>query len=229
MLTPTKLHLTEPADAFEPLLQAARRGDKDAQGRLLEMCRRPLLRLARREARPGLQSKAGPSDAVQEAFVQALREIDTFRGCTPEQLLAWLRVILTNTLATLSRKFGTSKRQVRREVPGDAAQLHGDPSHAVQSAGETVLRREEAGRLEQALERLPGHYAKVIRMRYGENRSFDEIGRLTGRTAEAARKLCARALAEMGRHLAGRGGLRETIEPVETGRQPMSRIRRLPG
>src|SRR5580704_4928699 len=33
-------------DSFAELLEAARGGDKEAQGRLLETCRRPLLRLA---------------------------------------------------------------------------------------------------------------------------------------------------------------------------------------
>src|SRR5438034_10896481 len=114
MLTPAKPRLTHGFDQFDQLLQAARQGDKDAQGRLLEAFRRPLLRLARRESHPTLQSKAGASDAVQEAFLQALREIDTFRGCTPDQLLAWLRVILANKLATFSRRFGAEKRRVQR-------------------------------------------------------------------------------------------------------------------
>jgi RNA polymerase sigma factor (sigma-70 family) len=52
--------------------------------------------------------------------------------------------------------------------------------------------------LQQALARLPADYRKVIELRFLEERSFEEIGRLTNRSPDAARKLWARAIERLG-------------------------------
>ncbi len=184
------------------VLIAARNGNKEAQGQLLEACRRPLLRLARRQLSPGLSPKGAGSDVVQETFLQALREINTFRGCTPEQMMAWLRVILEHTMSNFRRRFHTGKREVGREVSGEMATVREDPRHAVPSASEKAISNEQARLMLHALERLPEHYREVVRLRREERLSFEEIGRRTGRTADAARKVWLRALAEVGQYLA---------------------------
>jgi RNA polymerase sigma-70 factor, ECF subfamily len=194
---------TETRGSFTQMLQAARDGDNEAQGRLLEPCRRRLLCFAKQQSRKMLQSKASPSDAVQESFLQALQVIDTFAGCTPDQMLAWLRIILTNNLRVLSKQFNTAKRQVQREVPGQPALLESNSGLAVSSTVEAVLRHEQIERLDKAVERLPDHYKEVVRLRNSDNRSFEEIGCKIGRTAEGVRKLWRRALAELNHQLAG--------------------------
>jgi RNA polymerase sigma-70 factor, ECF subfamily len=105
-----------PDQAFDALLEAARNGDKEAQGCLLETCRRPLLHFARCQLNPDLQAKGGASDVVQDAFFTALREIDAFQGCTPDQLLNWLRTIMRRGLANFERQFSMQKRQTALEV-----------------------------------------------------------------------------------------------------------------
>ncbi len=115
-------------ERYEDLLIAARNGNKDAQGQLLEACRRPLLRLARRRLSPGLLSKGAGSDVVQETFLQALREINTFRGCTPEQMLAWLRVIMEHTLSNFRRRFHSEKREVGAGSVGEDGGHPGRPA-----------------------------------------------------------------------------------------------------
>ena len=47
------------------------------------------MRLGRR-----LRGKVEPSDLVQEAFLEAHRDFDAFRGTTSAQLLSWLRQVL---------------------------------------------------------------------------------------------------------------------------------------
>jgi RNA polymerase sigma-70 factor (subfamily 1) len=192
-----------PDHGFDALLEAARNGDKEAQGRLLETCRRPLLYFARRQLNPDVQAKGGASDVVQDAFVKALREIDTFHGCTPEQLLGWLRVIVQRTMANFTRQFHTGKRQAGLEVSREAATLREDPRQAVPSASEVVIRQEENELCERALSRLPALHVQVIRMRIEENLSFEEIARRTGRTSEAARQIWRRAVAEVRREVSG--------------------------
>ena len=184
-------------DHFDDLLRAARDGDRDAQGLLLETCRRPLLRLARRELNRTLQAKGNPSDMVQDTFLTALREIDGFRGCTPDQLLGWLRLILSHRLSNFCRDFYTEKRRVTREAPGQAAPAGEDARRAAASPSDVAIRRELAERVRRALHRLPRDSFEVVRLRHEANLSFKEIGQLTGRTASAARKVWVRAIEEV--------------------------------
>jgi len=61
-----------PDHGFETLLEAARSGDKQAQGRLLESCRRSLLYLARRQLNPNMGAKGDSSDIVQDVAASTL-------------------------------------------------------------------------------------------------------------------------------------------------------------
>jgi RNA polymerase sigma-70 factor (ECF subfamily) len=56
------------------------------------------------------------------------------------------------------------------------------------------MAHEQAEALRCALERLPDDYRRVLTLRYQEERSFEEIGGLMERSANAARKLFARAV-----------------------------------
>src|SRR5262245_60664795 len=79
---------------------------------------RPYLRvLARANLDPQLCGKPDPSDAVQEAMVNALRAADQFRGTTDAELAAWLRKILVRALAGAARDFARDKRDAGREQP----------------------------------------------------------------------------------------------------------------
>ncbi len=71
-----------PPDPME-LLQAARAGDTQALGGLLELYRNYLRLLARLQVGHRLQGKADPSDLVQEAFLAAQRSFPQFRGNRP--------------------------------------------------------------------------------------------------------------------------------------------------
>src|SRR5260370_41715144 len=85
------------------LLARAREGDGDL-GALLELYRNYLHLMARTQIDVHLQGRASPSDLVQEAFMQACANFGKFRGATEQELLAWLRTILVNTLARLVEK-----------------------------------------------------------------------------------------------------------------------------
>ena len=102
--------------SFDQLLTAAREGKREAQGRLLEAFRRPLLLLARKQLRSRVQAKGDASDAVQDVFLKAIEDIPSFSGCTPAQLMAWLRAIVTHTTTNFMRHYRTGKRGLERET-----------------------------------------------------------------------------------------------------------------
>jgi RNA polymerase sigma-70 factor, ECF subfamily len=191
--------MTETAGDDGGLLAAARAGSLEALGRSLETHRRYLLAIAERQLDPDLKSKGGASDLVQETFLEAQRDFGKFEGGTPEELRAWLRQVLVHNVGAFTRRFrATSKRAVAREVAFGAGgtSAGNDPGFAgsTLSPSEVAMEQEQAMALRRALERLPEEYRRVVVLRFEEGRSFEEIGRLTGRSPDAARKVWSRAM-----------------------------------
>ena len=179
-------------------IEAARGGCDEALGRLLQTCRNYLLLVANQELQPGLQGKVSPSDLVQDTFLKAHRGFPTFEGHSEAELLAWLRRILLNNVANATRAFvGTEMRQLDREVATDSADGAPYPAAPGESPSALAIGAEQNAALEVALERLPEHYRQVVVWRSLDEESFEQIGRRTGRSAEAARKLWARAIEQL--------------------------------
>jgi RNA polymerase sigma-70 factor (ECF subfamily) len=98
------------------LLRAARAGDDQALGRLLELYRNYLRLLARLQVGRKLRGKADPWELVQEAFLAAHRTFGEFRGRTEAELVDWLRQILASKLVDLARRYlGTGRCDGRLE------------------------------------------------------------------------------------------------------------------
>jgi RNA polymerase sigma-70 factor (ECF subfamily) len=184
------------------VLAAARGGSIEALGYVLEGWRRYLLSIAEGQLDADLRAKGGASDLVQETFLEAQRDFEQFQGSSPDELRAWLRQVLLNNLGAFTRRFrATGKRAVRLEVA-----IHSGGSSA--GAGEAMaasslspsgiaIEHEQALALRRAIGRLPDDYRRVVFLRFEEGRSFDEIGQLTERSADAARKLWARAMEKL--------------------------------
>jgi RNA polymerase sigma-70 factor (ECF subfamily) len=180
-------------------LAEARGGDVDSLGQALEACRGYLLSIAQQELDPELRAKGGASDLVQETFLKAHRHFAHFHGSAEDELLAWLRRLLLNNLADFRRLYHeTQKRDAGRELaPPDWQLLRrtgADPVADEPSPSAEAIGREQAEALQRTLDRLPEDYRRVLVWRHQEERSFEEIGRLMNRSANAARKLWARAV-----------------------------------
>src|SRR5689334_8248993 len=83
----------------ERLISRARAGDERALGRLLEHYRKYLRLVARSKIGLAMRIKVDPSDLVQETFLKAHRDFAGFRGRGEDELVAWLRAILTRKIA----------------------------------------------------------------------------------------------------------------------------------
>jgi RNA polymerase sigma-70 factor (ECF subfamily) len=180
-------------------LPAARAGSPEALGRALEACRRYLLEIANRELDRALQAKGGASDIVQQTFMEAQRDFPRFGGDSEEELRAWLRQMLLHNLGKFARQYrGTQKRRVGREVAlnvgGTSADNNAQLAASTPSPSGQAMEQEQARALEAAMLRLPDDYRQVIRLRYQDELSFEEIGRQLNRSAGAARKLWVRAV-----------------------------------
>jgi RNA polymerase sigma-70 factor (ECF subfamily) len=187
-----------PADASQ-WLPAARAGCREALGQALEACRRYLLLVAERELDPALRAKGGASDLVQQTFLEAQRDFAHFHGDSEGEWLAWLKHLLRHNVGKFARTYrDTQKRGVGRETPlegpGSATGPGAELAANTPTPSALAMQREQDEGLARALERLPEDYRRVIALRYQEERSFEEIGRLLQRSADAARKLWARAV-----------------------------------
>jgi RNA polymerase sigma-70 factor (ECF subfamily) len=187
-------------------LAAARAGCPEALGRVLEACRGYLLLIARQGLPADLQAKAGASDLVQETLAEACRAFARFDGSTEEQLLAWLRRLLGNNLVDFTRRYrARAKRRAAAEVPLEGGSSSGEGAGGVAADGSSPSQQAMAHEQEQALwramERLPEDYRQVIRLHHEQDLSFEEVGRLMGRSPNAAQKLWRRALGRLTQEL----------------------------
>jgi RNA polymerase sigma-70 factor (ECF subfamily) len=196
--------------AGERLLRAARAGDPDALGPLLDRYRGYLTLLARVQIGRQLQGKVDPADLVQETFLDAHRNFAGFRGDSEPTFAAWLRGILAGHLAHLLRRyFDTRSRDVHleealvREMESSSSLLDRGLTAADSSPSDRVSRREQALLLADALEQLPADYREVIVLRQIEELPFAEVARRMGRSKDSVQKLWVRGLDRLRLVLAG--------------------------
>jgi RNA polymerase sigma-70 factor, ECF subfamily len=188
-------HSTDNAAA---LLAQARVGCQEALGQLLAAYRPYLRSLAVQEVAADLRAKNDPSDLVSETIVEAFRDFPRFSGRSVAEFVVWLESILRHNAINVANRFRhTAKRQIDREVSIDDSRFgtHVVDQIATDSTPSAHARKkEEKEVMALAFKRLPEDYRKVIVLHHREDRPFEEIAQVLGRTEGAVRKLWARAL-----------------------------------
>lgn len=220
ILTPTKLAYPVVRDTRVPndhalpvdsssttaLVVASKLGSNEALGALLLRYRGFLLMLAHRYLSDQLRRRIDPADIVQVTFLEAKRDLGSFRGNSPAEFAGWLRGILKNNVASaLSHHVMTQKRSTRKEVhprggPGDTgskenwiAQLPGGKT----SPSGVAVREEAVLAMMNALHQLPETQAEAIRLRYMEGLPLKEIVERIGKSETAVAGLLKRGLQKM--------------------------------
>jgi len=200
--------MDEPGLPADDLLVRARAGDDEARGQLLESYRSYLTLLARVQLGRRLQGKVDPSDLVQEAFLEAHRDFQQFRGQTEPELLGWLRRVLATSLADQVRRHrDTQRRDLRLERQLAAAldrssqALERGLAGSASSPSGRAERSEGARRLAEALECLPADYRDVLLLRHFQGLTFPEIARRLDKTLDGVKNVWLRGLARLRRTL----------------------------
>jgi len=185
-------------------LESALASDAAALARLIESFRTYLGLMAAAELDPELRAKVGASDLVQDTMVEAQRDFGQFAGRTQAEFIAWLRQILRSNVLNARRQYLHTKKR-RGDVPLVAHDSHApayelvDPSATPQAK---AVAREQDELVDALIARLSPEHQEVVRLRHAEGLSFVEIGERMNRSADAVRKLWARALDRMQRALA---------------------------
>ncbi|MBY0587155.1 sigma-70 family RNA polymerase sigma factor [bacterium] len=202
-------HHAEHADGWsvEASICSARDGSFSAVGKLLDFYRGYLLTIANGELSSELAQKVAPSDLVQETCYQATRHFPQFEGKTDGELKAWLRQILLNNLRDAERRFRfADKRECAREIPIDAnasgSGWVGQLAASDSSPSSLVANAEIKRILALEIELLSNEQRRVIQLRSLEGLGFEEVGQAIGKSADAARKIWARAIDELADRMA---------------------------
>jgi RNA polymerase sigma-70 factor (ECF subfamily) len=167
-------------------------------------------RLLFRTARGIVPDDAEAQDVVQETYLRAFTNLQSYRG--DSTLGTWLARIAINVALTSQRKKG---RLVQLEDSGEADEPAEEPEFAMPTAprhnpDEMAERGEMRALLQICIEALPVIYRSVFILRAVEEMSVDETAYALGVTQEVVKTRFLRARAMLRERLAAR---------VETGAQ----------
>jgi RNA polymerase sigma-70 factor (ECF subfamily) len=185
------------------LIPRAQSGHRSAMGRLFEEHTRYLLTVITRLMGPELRRTLEPNDVLQETLLTAAARFGDFHGTKAYELRAWLAAMARRKLVDLARHNGRLKRALKGRLSLDEQYAPGGESVADLltadscTASQVAMKNELTGQLADALAQIDPQEAAVLRMRYSEGLSFDEIGRKIGTGRNAVRGLVARGLASL--------------------------------
>jgi RNA polymerase sigma-70 factor, ECF subfamily len=191
------------------LLRRARRGDKSAVERLLQVHRDRLRRMVVVHLDRRLAVRVDPSDIVQEALVEAARKLPDYLEQRPLPFYPWLRrLALENLLQMRQRHVDARKRSVHREQAADLG-LSDESMNALADRfvasgthpSERLVREELRNRVRAALAELPPRDREVLVVRYLEQHAPREAAAALGIGQAAFMKRHLRAIQRLRRRL----------------------------
>jgi len=166
----------------------------------LEKCRHYLKLLASTQVDTWMQQRVDASDLVQQTLLDAVQRRDQFRGTTEGELLAWLRVILSNNLVDLIRHDRRAKRDVARNVSlhdnitGSFRRIDALAASNRSTPSQRVATNEQLFRLPTALEQLSAAQRQAIVLHHLHGRTLSETAAALGRSESAVGGLLHRGL-----------------------------------
>jgi RNA polymerase sigma-70 factor (ECF subfamily) len=186
----------------EELVDRAARGDEAARHLLLARHRDRLKRMVAVHLDRRLAARVDPSDIVQEALLDAHRELSDYLRRRPIPLYPWLRQLAWERLLKSHRAhIKVQKRSVGREerrnlaLPEESAvQLAQRLIAAGTSPSRRMIRDELRQRVRAALEAASPRDREILVMRHLEEMSAAEIAAALGITERAAKARHTRAL-----------------------------------
>jgi RNA polymerase sigma-70 factor, ECF subfamily len=183
-------------------------GRPDAFDRLFARHRGHLLGVVKQRISPALQARVDPSDVVQDTYIEAASQLQSYLARRPMPFRLWLRKTVQQRLTKLTEHHAAARRSHEREEPLPnrsslllARRLVG----IVPSASREASSRERAHRVRQALQRLNDDDREILLLRYLEQVSNQEIAVLLEIDPTTAGRRIGRALLRLRRILQSTG------------------------
>lgn len=149
-----------------------------------------LLLVIERRLGAALKGLLAPEDVLQEALLMAWRDRRSFEWRGLRSFRAWLLTIIDHRIARAAERQAAAKRA----APGRSLTSDGDTvlPESDYPAGSTTpsrvaMYREQAETLRQALDGLPEEHREIVRLRYFEQRTLEEIAATLGLGVSAVR------------------------------------------
>lgn len=187
----------EPGET-ERWLGGLRRGEADALAALLDYYRPRLRQMVRLRIDRQLAARVDPSDVIQEVYLDAQRQIQTYLEQNKVVFYVWLRGLAGQRLSNLRREHLHAKcRTAWREValPAESSIMLAERLLAGGSSpSRALMKKELRRRVQHALEKLQPDDREVILMRHFEEMSNREVAQAVGLSPSGATMRYGRAL-----------------------------------
>ncbi len=180
----------------DELVEAARRGDDAAFGRLVERHQKAVFRAAY----AALGSREEAEDATQDAFLAAYRKLHLFRG--DASFKTWLLAIAWRH--ALDRRSGVARRLRLLFSPADDHAWQ-QVEHDAPSLEQTLVQRELCEQVRMVVRTLPAKYRDALLLATSGEHTFEEIGRILDVPTGTAKWRVSEAKRQLKRRLAGLG------------------------
>jgi len=179
----------------DALVRAARGGDLEAYNQLVRQYERQAYAVALRLLRRPDQAE----DATQDAFLQAYRALDSFRGGS---FRAWLVRIVTNRCYDLLR---AAQRRATDSL--DDREFETEPQWSTVTAQADPLQRATQGELHSLLESvlatLPEEQRLVVVLCDVEGYAYEEVATITGVALGTVKSRLSRGRAALRKRIRG--------------------------
>jgi len=186
------------------LVSLAKQGDESALDQLCRAYGERVRRIIRLHIGKELRSKLESMDIVQDAFISALRGLESFTYKSEGDFLRWISKIAENRIRDNLDKLHADKRDIRREIPLKDNERSSQDSFIRDFApadsttpSMIISKREELDRLEKAMDKLKPEYKEVISLTKIEGLSYEEVGKRLSKSSDAVRMLLSRAMVEL--------------------------------
>jgi RNA polymerase sigma-70 factor (ECF subfamily) len=208
--------MTEQETREDPeLLNRLASGDRDALADLFALHRDRLRRMVEFRLHPRLNRRIDPDDVLQDAYLDAVQRIDSYRQQEDPSCHLWLRLIVGQTLTDLHRRhIGAKMRSANQEVP--LSRLAGPTmssgamsyhlSGGLTSPSGAAARNEASDLLRAALDEMDEIDREVLILRHLEELSNSEVARILDLQPSAASNRYVRALTRLKGFLQNRTG-----------------------
>jgi RNA polymerase sigma-70 factor (ECF subfamily) len=204
----------------DELLRLAAAGDGASWQALVGRSRDRLRRVVAFRLDPRLRGRVDPSDVLQDAYLEAWRDLGSYLDRPAIPFFLWLRGIAGNKLRELHRHhLGAQRRDPRREVSIQGGTTAESTTTALAArllddltrASEEAARRELRLRLHQAIDAMDPLDREVLALRYFERLSPAETAGVLGIKEKAAGLRYLRAVRRLKAILQNLGG--DWLEP----------------
>lgn len=171
-------------DPSDELLAACRAGDREAFGRLFDLCRDRVYAIAL-----GISGdRAAAADVSQEVFMKLLTRMAQFEGRA--RFTTWLYRMVVNAAVDQQR---ASRRLTTLPESIPDPRRHDDD----------YARRERRRTIERAVQALPAKLRAPLVLRHVEGLAYDEIARVLNLSAGTVASRLSRAHTRLARELSG--------------------------